>query len=68
MIVKHIEFESKNENHVHFRKLPKGKEITLVGGLPVTAPDEARHEEHEDDETSQIARQILESLENSEEA
>jgi len=67
MIYKHIDFESKNENHVSFHKMPKGKEVTLVGGIPVGVPDEARREEPAEDETSQIARQILESLENPEE-
>jgi hypothetical protein len=67
MLVKHIDFESKNEDHVSFRRMPKGKELTMVGGIPITPPDEARREEPAEDESSQIARQILESLENSEE-
>lgn len=64
MLVKHIDFESKNEGHVSFRRMPKGKEITLVGGIPLNVHDEVRREEPAEDETSQIARQILESLEN----
>jgi hypothetical protein len=66
LIIKHIDFESKGEDHLNFHKKPKGRNITLVGGIPVNLPEEERRKEPADNETDQIARQILESLENGE--
>ncbi|MFC1517608.1 hypothetical protein ACFL5G_03515 [Candidatus Margulisiibacteriota bacterium] len=64
MLFKHIDFESKEENHLDFKKAKKRKTIIMVGSFPEEQKEQVREEVPSD--TDNIAKQILDSLEKGE--
>ena len=67
MLSKHIDFESKEENHIDFGRAKKTKHIVMVGRVPEERPVEEKRWEDIPADTDNIAKQILDSLEKGEE-
>ncbi len=65
MLKKRIDFEWETEGRLHFRHMPQGKSLAMVGGLPVGPVEEKHIAEKKEETTPSIVQKIIDSLENS---